>query len=107
MGIFLDETTTTKRPPLSALAVVSLVVAVTGYLNILGFIVGPVLAHIALVRLHIAKQHGMNVRGRRLAIAALWVSYGTLAVAFVTLIVVVIGAYAALPTPNFHVPHFF
>lgn len=92
MGLFIDNIATTRRPPVNAWAVTSLIVSATGFINIIGFFVGPVLAHIALVRLR--RSPG---RGRRLAIAALWVSYGTLVVAVVTLLVVLIAAYAALP----------
>ncbi|MCI4659671.1 DUF4190 domain-containing protein [Cryobacterium zhongshanensis] len=102
MGLFLNEIATTKRPPVSALAVASLIVAATGFLNVVGFIVGPVLAHIALIRLR--KTHE---RGRRLAIATLWVSYGSLIAAGVSLLVILIAAYAALPQPNIPTPHIF
>jgi hypothetical protein len=96
MGLFLDDIPTIQRPPVSVLAVLSLAIAVTGFLNIVGFLIGPVLAHIALIRLH-----GTNVRGRRLAIATLWISYGTLIVAVVALLVILVSAYAALPSPDF------
>jgi hypothetical protein len=102
MGLFLDEIATTKRPPVSALAVISLIVAATGFINVVGFFAGPVLAHIALVK--IRKTHE---RGRRLAIATLWISYCTIIVAVVTLLVILIAAYAALPSPDFPAPDFF
>jgi hypothetical protein len=94
MGLFLNDTTTTKRPPVNGWAVASLIVAATGFINIVGFGIGPVLAHIALVRLR-----GTKARGRRLAIAALWISYGTVLIAVVTLLTILIVAYAALPSP--------
>ena len=95
MSVFLDEITRTKRPPVSALAVASLIVAVTGFVNVVGFLVGPVLAHIALIRLRRSKA-----RGRRLAIATLWIAYGAMAIAVATLLVIVVIAYAALPAPD-------
>ena len=98
MGLFQHQNTiiTTRRPPVSGLAVVSLIIAATGFLNIVGFIVGPVLAHIALLRLR-----GTGARGRRLAIATLWVSYGALAVGILTFVVILVAAYIALPEPSF------
>lgn len=96
MGLFLDDVPTIQRPPMSVLAVLSLAIAVTGFVNIVGFLIGPVLAHIALILLH-----GTKLRGRRLAIAALWISYGALIVGAVALLVILVSAYAALPAPDF------
>jgi hypothetical protein len=99
MGLFLHETTTVSRSRLSALATVSLIIAATGFLNIIGFLIGPVLAHIALLRLRAARRRGVPMRGRWMAIAALWVSYVTLAAGVVALTVMLVAAYAELPAP--------
>jgi hypothetical protein len=94
MGLFMNSATPANRPPVSALAVVSLIVAATGFINIVGFLVGPVLAIVALVRLR-----GTAVRGRRLAFSALWLSLGVMATAAVALAVILVVAYAQLPSP--------
>lgn len=95
MGLFQNAAPRTPaQPPLSGLAVTSLVAAITGFLNVIGFFAGPILAHAALIRLR-----QFPLRGRRLAIAALWISYVPLLVGAITLIVILLAAYAALPSP--------
>ena len=97
--LFLDSSTPVRRPPVSGLAVASLIIAATGFVNIIGFFIGPVLAFVALYRLR-----GTQVRGRRLAIAALWISYAALAVAVLAILTFVahlVVAYAQLPSPHF------
>lgn len=104
MGLFLHETTeisAPERPRVSMLAAVSLMVAVSGFVNIIGFVIAPVLAHVALVRLALGRAREEKVRGRGLAIAALWVSYSVLIVGALALLTILVAAYAALPTPNF------
>lgn len=96
MGLFLDETTPAPRPPVDALAIASLIVAITGFVNVVGFLVGPVLAHIALIRIR-----GTGARGRPLAFGALWLSYGVLGIGAMTLLVILIMAYGRLPRPDF------
>lgn len=96
MGLFLDENTAVPRPTVDAIAVTSLIVAATGFVNIVGFLAGPVLAHIALVRIRRA-----GTRGRRLAIGTLWLSYGVLGIGVVSLMVVLVTAYGNLPRPDF------
>lgn len=73
--MFLSTPDETYRPPLSTLAVVSLMIAGTGPLVIVSFPVGVVLAHIALHRIKRAKRRGHPVRGRGFALSALWFSY--------------------------------
>ena len=96
MSLFLDAPQQHQRPPVSPWAVMSLIVAVTGFVNVVGFLAGPVLAYIALLKIR-----GTEIRGRRLARAALWISYVSLLVGVVTLLVILITAYAALPDPVF------
>lgn len=112
MSLFLHERTeitAPARPPMSLLAVISFLVSVAGFITVIGFIVGPVLAHIALLRLRTGRSCGLTVRGRGLAIAALWISYVSLIVGILALLVLLITAYAALPSPNFRIsaPHLF
>lgn len=102
MSLFQHEFTTISRPTrprVDTLAVVALIVAISGFLNIIGFLVGPVLAHVALLRLRAGRRRGPSIRGRGLAIAALVISYGVLVVGGTTLLVILIAAYIALPTP--------
>lgn len=104
MGLFLHETTEITAPVrdrVSMLAAVSLIVAVTGFLNVIGFVVAPVLAHVALVRLALGRARGEKTRGRGLAIAALWISYSVLVAGALALLAILVAAYAALPTPHF------
>ncbi|MCY1718550.1 hypothetical protein OVA26_16560 [Microbacterium sp. SL62] len=93
-------TAVSDAPPrrLSTLAVLSLVVTATGFLTAIGFVLGAVLAHLALVRLRFDRGAHRR-RGRRLAIAALWLSYTALIGAGVALLVVLLVAFAELPAP--------
>jgi hypothetical protein len=97
MGLFLDNivTPTDTRPPLNVWAVTSIIVSLTGFINIVGFLVGPALAHIALFKMRRTKE-----RGRALALVTLWVSYVFLLGSLVTLAVILIISYAALPSPG-------
>lgn len=101
MSLFLHENTISgpARPPVNALAVVALIVAISGFLNVIGFLVGPVLAHVALLRLRADRRRGLEARGRGLAIAALVIAYGAIVVGSVALLALLVGAYIALPTP--------
>lgn len=101
MSLFLPPADIRHRPRISALAVLALVSASTGPLNIIGFLAGIVLAHAALLRLRAQRRRGEPHRGRRLAVAALWVGYGGIAVGVVALLLVLIAAYMALPSPRF------
>lgn len=104
MGLFLHEMTeisAPERPRVSMIAAVSLMVAVSGFVNIIGFVVAPVLAHVALARLALGRARGETTRGRGLAIAALWVSYLVLLTGALALFALLVAAYAALPTPHF------
>lgn len=101
MALSLHEITEASDPPrprMSVLAAVSLVVALSGFVNVIGFLVGPAPAHIALVRLSFGRRRGENTRGRGLAIAALWVSYLILISGALTLLAILVLAYAALPS---------
>lgn len=103
MRLFLHEITEVSDLPrrrVSAPAVWSLIIAATGFLNVVGFIAAPVLAHIALVRMWSARRRGETVHGRWMAIAALWISYGVLGLGIGALLVMLIAAYAALPSPD-------
>ncbi|MFF2053811.1 hypothetical protein ACFVU2_19560 [Leifsonia sp. NPDC058194] len=101
MSLFLHENTISRptRPRVNALAVVALIVAVSGFLNVIGFLVGPVLAHVALLRLRAGRCRGQEARGRGLAIAALVIAYGAIVLGAVALLVMLVGAYIALPPP--------
>lgn len=77
--MFLSASNERVKTPLSTMAVISLMAAVTGPLVIVGFPVGIVLAHLALTRISRARKRGEEIRGRGFAIAALWLSYGFLA----------------------------
>lgn len=103
MGLFLHEITEASKPKreLSNLAAASLIVAVTGFLNLIGFFAAPVLAHLALVRIRDSRRRGVTLAGRGLAIAALWVSYGAIFAALLTFAIILTVAYAALPRPRF------
>jgi hypothetical protein len=60
------------RPATSRLAVAAAVCATLGFLNAAGFFAGIVLGHMALVRI---KRSNGRLRGRRLALAAVIVSW--------------------------------
>jgi hypothetical protein len=60
------------RPKISPVAAAAAVCAVLGFLNAAGFFAGVVLGHLALGR--IKRSHG-SLRGRRLALAAVFVSW--------------------------------
>lgn len=102
MGLFLNETTAISapdRPRVDALAVWSLTIAATGFLNVLGFVVGPALAVVALIRLRAHRQAGVVRRGRRLAFVALWLSVIAVTVGVLAIIAMLVVAYANLPSP--------
>jgi len=102
MSLFLHEITEIsepKPPRFSALAIVSLVIAVTGFLNIVGFVAGIVLGHAALIRFRLLRHRGMTMRGRWMAITALWVSYVALIVGALALLLLLVSAYMALQEP--------
>ena len=102
MGLFLQPTVAPRPPRMSALAVVSLVAAVTGPLNVVGFLAAIVLGHISLVRLRFARRRGEGrQRGRRLAIAAVCIGYGGIVLGIGALLIILIAAYMALPSPQF------
>lgn len=101
MGLFEAEMTAVSEAPprrLSTLAVLSLVVTATGFLIAIGFVLGAAFAHLALVRLRLDRDDQRR-RGRRLAIAALLMSYTALIGAGVALLVVLLVAFAELPEP--------
>lgn len=84
---------------MSAVTVWSLVVAASGFLNVVGFIVGPILALIALGRFRLARDAGVHLRGRRLAIAALCISIVAVVLGVAAILAMLIVAYARLPSP--------
>lgn len=103
MGLFLHESTSISKPHqprTSALAVWSLLIAASGFLNVIGFVVGPLVAVIALLRLRVARASGAPARGRPLAIGAIWLSALTLAAALLALLAMLLVAYAQLPEPR-------
>lgn len=102
MGLFLHAVTSVSDPPrprVSSLAVAALIAALLGFLTAIGFFAGIVLGHIAIVRIYLLGRAGTAVRGRRLAITALWVSYLAVLIAAVAFIAMLVAAYAALPSP--------
>jgi hypothetical protein len=102
MGLFLHETTMISapaKPRVSVWAVLALIFAVTGFVTVIGFLAGPVAGHVALIRIRLDRRRGVTTRGRWMAIAALWISYGALIVGIGTLAVILVAAYAALPSP--------
>lgn len=104
MSLFLHETTeisTPRRPSTDGYAVASLIVAISGFVTIVGFFIGPVLAVIALTRIGIARTRGERRGGRRIAIVAIAISLLTIVLALLVLLAILITAYAALPTPKF------
>lgn len=104
MALFIHETTSITapdRPRMSMLAVLALVIAASGFVTLIGFLVAPAVAIVALVRLARGRARGENTRGRGLAIAALWISLLVLIVGSVALLTILAVAYASLPTPHF------
>jgi hypothetical protein len=107
MGLFLHEVTPISAPPrprVSRLAIWALIIAATGFLNVVGFIVGPALGIAALMRLRLTRDAGVDLRGRRLAFAAIWLSVGAVAVGLAAICAMLLVAYAQLPAPP--APHF-
>ncbi|ROR76035.1 hypothetical protein SAMN06295974_3818 [Plantibacter flavus] len=97
MGLFIDAgERVPRRAPMSGLAITALVFAATGFITVIGFFIAPALAHVALLRLR-----NRDLGGRRLAIAALWISYISLTTGTLSLVIMLIAAYAALPAPQF------
>lgn len=95
MPLFIDDVTVTTRPRVSGLAVVSLIVTLTGFLNVVGILVGPVLACIALAKIRRSQE-----RGRGLAWSALAIFFTILIGTLTTLSVVLLVAYAEIPSPG-------
>lgn len=100
MGLFLNEITL-HRPAkrTSALAVWSLIITATGFLKVVGFVAGPVLAYVALMRLRIRRDRGETLRGRGLAISAIVLAAVAVGAAVVAILIFLLAAYAALPSP--------
>jgi hypothetical protein len=71
-GLLEPDPVTPARPKVSPLAVAAAVCAVLGFLNAAGFFAGVVFGHLALGRL---KRSNGRLRGRRLALAAVFVSW--------------------------------
>lgn len=104
MALFLHETTSISaappRPRVSALAVWSLVIAISGLVTVFGFPIGAVLGTIALMRFRLMRDHGnTTLRGRGLAMAAVWLSLVALLIGFVSVAALLVIAYAQLPSP--------
>ncbi|WP_311245309.1 MULTISPECIES: DUF4190 domain-containing protein [unclassified Microbacterium] len=102
MGLFQHEITSISdapRPRVSRTAVVALISAACGFLTAIGFVIAIVLGHLALIRMYFQRSNGTPKRGRRLAIAALWISYTALTIAAAALLTILLIAYAELPAP--------
>lgn len=102
MGLFQHEITSISdvpRPRVSRTATFALISASVGVLTAVGLLFAIPLGHIALVRIYLQREAGVEVRGRRLAIAALWVSYSMLVIGVGAFLVMLVAAYAALPSP--------
>lgn len=87
-GLLDPDPVSPTRPKISPLAVAAAVAAVLGFLTAAGFFTGVVLGHIALVRI---KRSNGRLRGRRLAWAALiisWTPIVLVAVVFVAMFLI-------------------
>lgn len=101
MGLFIDQPAATPRLRISILSTLSLVVTITGLLTVIGFFVGPVMAHVAIIRHGIARRRGEWLSGRWMAILALIIAYSAMFIAVITIAAILIIAYGALPAPDF------
>lgn len=100
MSLFIDQPVK-KRRSFGVLPLLSLVVALSGFFNAIGFFLAPPLATIALIRLRLDRRRGGAKLGRAAAILAIVISTGFIGFSIVALIVVSVIAYASLPSPTF------